>query len=484
MYPFSLRRCLWICVVTSVWCVGGCSSRSFEAPNPQPEGQEEQRQELNVARDVDILFMIDNSGSMAEEQANLRKNFPVFIDELKKIEGGLPNIHVAVVSSDVGAGGFQILNNPACNRADDGVPVGGGDRGRFQVKPSCGLEPGAHFIKSSNLGTQNNFADTTSLQEVFSCVADLGKEGCGFEHQLQSVAVALSGTNQQNAGFLRPDAYLAIILITDEDDCSADPKSDLFVDPQFPVPQAGSLRCNLVGHVCNGAAPLATPFQTPMSNCTASPDGGGRLISVQKLVAQIKSLKRDPSKQIVISAITGMPAAGASPAYGFEMTKQFGQDFLDVSPVCSASGGTAAPSLRLQEFVRAFGTNGTLDSICSDDFSGALSRIAEALKRVVKDTCVTGLIDTDPNTAGLQADCVVEEPVPIDNGESFQPQIVPACTPNGPKPCWNLLPPGSGNACSDKFAIDIDRGGRDPAPNTLQAIKCRTCAKADDPRCQ
>lgn len=473
---FSLRRCLWICVVTGAWCGGGCSSRSFEAPNPQPEGEEEQRQELNVARDVDILFMIDNSGSMAEEQANLRKNFPVFIDELKKIEGGLPNIHMAVVSSDVGAGGFQNNNNPACSK------VVGGDRGRFLVKPHCGLEPGARFIKSYNLGTQNNFAETSSLQEVFSCLADLGTEGCGFEHQLQSVALALSGFNEDNAGFFRPDAYLAIILITDEDDCSADPKSDLFVDSQFGDPQAGSLRCNLVGHVCDGAAPLAVPFQTPMSNCTASPDGGGRLIAVQTLVQQIKSLKRDPSKQIVVSAITGMAAAGASPAYGFEMMEMFGREALDVSPVCSASGGTAAPALRLQEFVQAFGPNGTLDSICSDDFSGALSRIGKLLAGITKYTCVTKLIDTDPDTAGLQADCRVEEQVPVASGEGFTPRLLPACAPNGPKPCWNLLPPGS-NACGDKFAIDVDRGGRDPAAGTLQSIKCRTCAKADDPRC-
>jgi hypothetical protein len=64
------------------------------------------------------------------------------------------------------------------------------------------------------------------LEDVFSCLATaVGVAGCGEEHQLQAVRVALNpqSFNQQNVGFLRADAYLAIVLITDEDDCSASP---------------------------------------------------------------------------------------------------------------------------------------------------------------------------------------------------------------------------------------------------------------------
>src|SRR5205814_5432817 len=167
--------------------------------------------------DIDILFMVDNSPSMKEEQDKVRRNFPVFIEELKKIPGGLPNVHIGVVTSDLGAGSKPLSNG--------GCPRPGGDRGIFQTKPTCGLDANSLFISSFNNGTMNNFQG--AIDNVFSCMADVGVIGCGYEHQLQSTRVALYETvTKENAGFLRKDAFLAIILITDEDDCSAETTSD------------------------------------------------------------------------------------------------------------------------------------------------------------------------------------------------------------------------------------------------------------------
>ena len=56
------------------------------------------------------------------------------------------------------------------------------------------------------------------IADVFGCLARLGTEGCGLEEQLASVRAAL--TRGRSEGFLRDDAYLAVILISDEDDCS------------------------------------------------------------------------------------------------------------------------------------------------------------------------------------------------------------------------------------------------------------------------
>jgi len=55
-------------------------------------------------RNLDVLFMVDNSSSMRLQQANLTTNFPMFMDALKALPGGLPNIHVAVISADMGGG--------------------------------------------------------------------------------------------------------------------------------------------------------------------------------------------------------------------------------------------------------------------------------------------------------------------------------------------------------------------------------------------
>src|SRR6478609_8924412 len=93
---------------------------------------------LIANRNVDVLFVIDNSASMQISQANLARDFPSFTSALQALPGGLPNIHVAVVSSDMGAG--------------DGCTTTG-DAGRFQTTPrgtctSSTLKPGATFISS------------------------------------------------------------------------------------------------------------------------------------------------------------------------------------------------------------------------------------------------------------------------------------------------------------------------------------------------
>src|SRR5262245_41342758 len=46
-----------------------------------------------VGRKVDMLFMIDQSSSMRLSQANLQANFASFTETLKKLPGGLPDLH-------------------------------------------------------------------------------------------------------------------------------------------------------------------------------------------------------------------------------------------------------------------------------------------------------------------------------------------------------------------------------------------------------
>src|SRR5580704_7474038 len=55
--------------------------------------------------DLDVLFMIDNSSSMTEMQEKLGLQLPGFLTALQNLPAGLPNIHIAVVSSDLGAPG-------------------------------------------------------------------------------------------------------------------------------------------------------------------------------------------------------------------------------------------------------------------------------------------------------------------------------------------------------------------------------------------
>ncbi|MFO0723398.1 MAG: choice-of-anchor D domain-containing protein [Myxococcota bacterium] len=132
---------------------------------------------------VDILWIIDDSGSMSEEQQALGSNIASF---LQYASAQQIDYQMAVTTTDV--------DNPA--------------------------ESG-HF-----LGVAGNLIVTPNTQpspeSVFAQNADRGTNGSGFEQGLQGAYLALSNPLifTSNAGFLRQDAVLSIIAISDEEDQS------------------------------------------------------------------------------------------------------------------------------------------------------------------------------------------------------------------------------------------------------------------------
>src|SRR3954447_15555034 len=155
---------------------------------------------------------------------------------------------------------------------------------------------GERFIVSADAGTKNNFQG--KIEDVFSCLANAGSMGCGFEHQLQAIRLALyENFTPENRGFLRPEAYLGIILLTDEDDCSAPQDTTLFTDDGLYAGTSASFRCAQVGHVCGGAVPPVAMLEAPLASCHAAP--GGKLIGVQEIVDSVRAVKPRPDQQII-----------------------------------------------------------------------------------------------------------------------------------------------------------------------------------------
>ena len=334
-------------------------------------------------RNLDILFVIDTSSSMRLSQATLEANFPLFMNVLENLPGGLPNIHVAVISTDMGAGDGSISG---C--------TGTGNSGIFQytARGACTdttLAPGATFISNVN-GVKNYTA--ADISDVFSCIAALGESGCGFEHQFASVMRALGADGvaapAENAGFLRQDALLAIVMVTNEDDCSARPGIPLF-DATSNLTLASQLgpvtnfRCNEFGHVCNGAAPsrlaptgMVTDTVT-LTGCTSS-GCGGLLTPVAEFTARIKALKVDPAKEILVAAITG-PTTPYEVHWKNPSTTDTGP-WPEISHSCTAQDGSFAdPAVRISEWVSAFGPNGFVSSICEPNFMPALQIVANRI---------------------------------------------------------------------------------------------------------
>jgi hypothetical protein len=333
-----------------------------------PEGTEPRTVPLDRPIKLDLLFMIDTSLSMEEEQGNLARNFPRLVEELGKLPAGFPDLHLGVVSSDLGAG--SALRSGTCTTTL-------GDRGVLQVRPGCGVDPATQRYLISNADGNNFNGD---LADVFACLANVGTEGCGFEHQLQSVRRALSGYLAENDGFLRGDAHLAVVYITDEDDCSATPDSTFFAD--YTPRQDPSLRCSRYGHLCNGLPPPAAVFSTPLDHCAASPDGGGKLIPVRTFVEEMKRL---PTLSVSVSVIGGWPADVSTATYGigYDSTSD-SPDVLTATPICRSANGKAVVGLRMKQFVDAFGPAGKIISICQDDFSAAMAQIGELIDTTVE----------------------------------------------------------------------------------------------------
>lgn len=150
----------------------------------------------NECGKMDIVFVVDNSGSMAQEQANLAANFPKFasiIDGYKTKGGKSLDYRVAVTTSDAmdGRGGAFVASSSGC---DSG--------------------PKRPWLERTD----------PSVVDFFACRAKVGTRGSGLERPLASLLLGLTdrvadGTNKANgASFLRDDALLAFVVLTDEDE--------------------------------------------------------------------------------------------------------------------------------------------------------------------------------------------------------------------------------------------------------------------------
>src|SRR5262245_47211930 len=82
--------------------MAGCADRSIASLTPLQGKVETKDLPAVPEKDADILFLIDNSGSMLAEQQSLQQNFPKFMQVLETLDGGAPNMHIGVVTSDMG----------------------------------------------------------------------------------------------------------------------------------------------------------------------------------------------------------------------------------------------------------------------------------------------------------------------------------------------------------------------------------------------
>jgi len=354
---------------------GGRDSNRPDAIVPPPP---------TTAPPVDVLFLVDNSNSMIEEQVSLKERFPELIQTLTsgEVRGAragavrsfppVADLHVGVVDSDMGTGGYLVPTCVESNFGDDGILR---TRGDVSMGGCSGSYPS--FLSFSAGDAPGDFAADAA------CLASLGTGGCGFEQPLDSVLKALTpgisattfvmGTrghgDVENAGFLRPNSVLAVVLLTDENDCSAvDP--DLFNQSSARYMGDLNLRC----------------FQFPEA-----------LHPTSRYVSGLLALRPDPTR-LVFAAIAGVPVDltldTERTAYGAILSDPRMQEQVDPSqpsrllPSCNVPGrGLAFPPRRPVEVARdleRLGAQTMIGSICQSDYSAPIrvlvNRIADAIE--------------------------------------------------------------------------------------------------------
>jgi len=280
----------------------GCSDRDLRPLTPCTTSGASGNVPIQQLKNVDLVFMVDNSNSMASEQRKLRAEFGEMIYVLTTgdtnhdfdtddPEDGPPveSLRIAVITSDMGVlgagnGTASILQN--CGSGPANHPAGGGfaqsqfedsfygDDGKFQrtghtvvadaptvpaiVAVNCDVDgtPGDDTVPPAGVTLPDylTFAaggaiTDTEFSRRVSCLTNVGVNGCVFEQQLEAMLKAITPStevpeggafytapgdeaargvghgddsfNNPAPGWFRDDSLLALVMVSDEDDCSA-----------------------------------------------------------------------------------------------------------------------------------------------------------------------------------------------------------------------------------------------------------------------
>ncbi len=402
-----------------------------------------------VNRDIDILFVISTSGGMLEEQTSLAANFQRFVDVLATMEGGLPNLNIGVITQNVGAGGYPISG---CGELGDNglLQSTRGDRA-----PAGCTGPSGAFIQDWSDGAGGRFRNYDAAQELaatFGCIALRGISGCAFEQPLESMRRALNGSIAANAEFsARPDSLLAIVFVSDEDDCSAfdtamfDTSSTDVNDPLGPL---GDFRCFEFGVDCatGNAEPRALGERMDCGPRADSP----YMVHPDDYIDFLRLRKGD---DIVVAGILG----DSTPVI---VTADFDTNNPELAPSCMSISGGASPAIRVGYFIDAFAPASGFETICNPDLSDALILSAGTILRAAGHPCLEADIDLDAVADGVQYQCEVSEAgAPLAECNADHTNL----------PCWYF---DTDTTMCPSSMLRVDRGGATPPADARLRLRC------------
>lgn len=196
-------------MASAVALLAGCN-KSTDSFTLLKDGTDYKQQAVLVAKKIDILWVIDNSGSMKTSQDNLASNFQSFIARFNQYNY---DFHMAVTTTE--AWEKQFNANSLKSRIKDGAVL--------QKSPLIETHSGV-FVMDKN---------TADMSNVFATNIKQGTLGNGDERAFESFKQAL--LDPWNVDFRRDDAFLAVIIVSDEEDFSGSTTQFENASTTYPV---------------------------------------------------------------------------------------------------------------------------------------------------------------------------------------------------------------------------------------------------------
>jgi hypothetical protein len=284
----------------------------------------------------------------------------------------VPDVRIAVTTTDMGLSangepydpqwGFPMgLIGPQCS-----APLG--DNGALVDPDEAESLTECPALSASDDG----WYAVEELQDpqVLSCLVSPGTSGCGFEQQLQAGAVSIE--KQGALGNLRDDALLAVIVISDEEDCSvADPHA-LYTSDEVQK----------------------NNFAAVNVACGENPDS---LISIESLRTRMLAAKNGNVDAVFFGAIVGVPQGGFCEGSGadlslcldhpkmqptiimdtaFTVGEKYIYDYACERRVDDIPVTQASPGIRMVQMARSFGENAWVSSICNTYWHDAIVNLS------------------------------------------------------------------------------------------------------------
>ena len=340
----------WLLVLAL--CSYGCQDYYFSVVIPEniEEGILRQSNAKPVA--ADILFVVDNSCSMEDEQENLARNFQNFISEI----AGTGDYRVGIITTDVSSDGQEQEGLSSTNYGTDAPYYTSMSPDRASCRSagialSCfrGSDPSKRIV-SSGQGSRAQI-------ETFSQNVKVGSCGSGTEAGLEAVSRALNRMNIGcNRGFMRDEANLVVVVVSDEDDHSSRGVRT-YVEHLLSQKPAEQIRFALIGGIdAEGAASNCRVGEKICGSLCDYPSPGG-------------SNFRENCHSCSYYNAEDCCNADAAHRY-LDFAQRLEERIVAANPTLDATGclydAAARPAC-------------LIDSICQEEFSDTLSRIARDL---------------------------------------------------------------------------------------------------------